>query len=272
MINTETPRTGRAPGFEIYSKWRDYLVSTRGLLPAISLAAGFLLWEVLGRAGISSALPPFSEVLTAIGEEWSNPAFWSATVTTLSAIAVGLPIAIVLGILVGMLMGMFRWIEWLFNPYVSIFLSVPLTALVPIFLLLFGLTSTAVIVAVFIYTFFVVVLNTHAGVTNVDRNLLDMARSFGTKRWLVIRRVVMPSALGLTLAGVRIAVGRAVKGAIVTEQIIGLLGLGGRVQRLGGAFAVDKLYAVVLFIGVLGLVSMELMRLVERSRESTRPG
>ena len=259
-------------GLERYNRLRDYLVAKRGLLPAISLTVGFLLWELLGRADISSALPAFSDVLTAIGEEWSTEAFWSATITTLTEIAVGLPIAIVLGLLVGMLMGMFRWVEWLFNPYVSIFLSVPLTALVPIFLLLFGLSKTAVIVAVFVYTFFVVVLNTHAGVTNVDRNLLDMARSFGTKQTLLIRRVVIPSALGLILAGVRIAVGRAVKGAIVTEQIIGLLGLGGRVQRLGGAFAVDKLYAVVLFIGILGLVSMELMRLVERSRENARPG
>ncbi|MPZ87257.1 MAG: ABC transporter permease subunit [Nitriliruptorales bacterium] len=246
------------------------LASRRGVLPALSLLAGFALWELAGRAGISSALPPFSDVLAAIGEEWTSAAFWSATATTLAAIALGLPIAIGLGIVVGVIMGMLRVVAWLLSPYVAMFLSVPLTALVPVLLLVFGLTRTAVIVAIFVYTFFVVALSTQAGVENVDRGLLDMARSFRARRTLVIRRIVLPSALGITLAGVRIAVGRAVKGAIVTEQIIGLLGLGGRVQRLGGAFAVEELYAVVLFIGLLGLGSMELVRLVERSHGQAR--
>lgn len=248
------------------------LASRRGVLPALSLLVGFALWELAGRAGVSSALPPFSAVLAAVGEEWTSAAFWSAMATTLSAIGVGLPIAIVLGILVGVLMGMFPIVERLVAPYVSMFLSVPLTALVPVLLLVFGLTKTAVIVAIFLYTFFVVALNTHAGVENVDRGLLDMARSFGASRTLVIRRIVLPSARGITLAGVRIAAGRAVKGAIVTEQVIGLLGLGGRVQRLGGAFAVEELYAVVLFIGLLGLGSMELVRLAERSHEHVQVG
>lgn len=242
----------------------------RGALPALSLALGFAAWEIAGRMELSSALPTFSDVVAAMAVEWTSTAFWGATLTTLSAIAVGLPIAIVSGILVGILMGMFQPVEWLLAPYVSIFLSVPLTALVPVLLLLFGLTKTAVVVAIFLYTFFVVALNTHAGVANVDSQLLEMARSFSASRTLVVRRVVLPSAIGLTLAGVRIAVGRAVKGAVVTEQIIGLLGLGGRVQRLGGAFAVEKLYAVVLFIGLLGLLSMELVRLVERRSEEAR--
>lgn len=241
-----------------------------GVLPAISLTVGFVLWEVLGRAGVSNALPAFTEVLAAMGEEWGSSVFWDAAITTLSSIAIGLPISIVAGILVGLAMGMFERVDWFFSPYVTIFLSVPLTALVPILLLIFGLSKTAVVVAIVFYTFFVVVFNTHAGVANVDRKLLDMARSFNADRKMIVRRVVLPSAMGLTLAGVRIAVGRAVKGAVVTEQIIGLLGLGGRVQRLGGAFAVEKLYAVVLFIGLLGLASMELARAVERRTEETR--
>lgn len=238
-----------------------------GVLPAISLVVGMVLWEVIGQADVSAALPPFSAVLAAMGEEWTSAQFWSSTAFTLGAIALALPFAILAGIAAGVLMGMFRLAEWLMAPYVNIFLSVPLTALVPVLLLIFGLSRSAVVAAVLLYTVFVVTLNTHAGVENVDRKLVDMARSFGATRRLVVRRIVLPSALGITLAGVRIAVGRAVKGAIVTEQIIGLVGLGGRVQRLGGAFAVEKLYAVIIFNGLVGLLSMELVRLLERSRE-----
>jgi NitT/TauT family transport system permease protein len=245
------------------------LLSRPGVAPVVGLLAGFGLWELAGRAGVSSALPPFSDVIAAIRDEWTSAALWSATSTTLAAIAIGLPIAIGLGVVVGVLMGMFRVVGWLLSPYVTIFLSVPLTALVPVLLLVFGLNRSAVVAAIFVYTFFVVALNTQAGVENVDRDLLDMGRSFGASRVLVARRIVLPSAEGITLAGVRIATGRAFKGAIVTEQVIGLLGLGGRVQRLGGAFAVERLYAVVLTIGMMGLASMELVRLAERS--SRRP-
>jgi NitT/TauT family transport system permease protein len=245
-------------------------LSRPGVAPVVGLAAGFALWELAGRAGVSSAVPPFSEVIAALVDVWTSPEFWSAMATTLGAVAIGLPIAIVLGIITGVLMGMFRVVEWLFSPYVTIFLSVPLTALVPVLLLIFGLNRSAVVAAIFVYTYFVVALNTLAGVENVDRGLLDMGRSFGAGRMLVARRIVLPSAKGITLAGVRIATGRAFKGAIVTEQVIGLLGLGGRVQRLGGAFAVDELYAVILTIGLLGLASMEIVRLAERSTRLQR--
>ena len=234
--------------------------------PVVGLLAGFGLWELAGRGGVSSAVPPFSDVLAALVDVWTSSEFWSTMATTLGAIVIGLPIAIVLGIIVGVLMGMFRVVEWLFSPYVTIFLSVPLTALVPVLLLIFGLNRSAVVAAIFVYTFFVVALSTQAGVENVDRAVLDMGRSFGAGRMLVARRIVLPSAEGITLAGVRIATGRAFKGAIVTEQVIGLRGLGGRVQRLGGAFAVEELYAVVLTIGLVGLASMEIVHLVERSK------
>jgi ABC-type nitrate/sulfonate/bicarbonate transport system permease component len=79
-----------------------------------------------------------------------------------------------------------------------------------------------------------------------------------------MNRVVLPSALPLTFAGIRIATGRAIRAVIIAEQVIGLIGLGGLVQRLGGAFAVEQLYAVVLFIGLFGLVSMETVSVVER--------
>jgi ABC-type nitrate/sulfonate/bicarbonate transport system permease component len=65
-------------------------------------------------------------------------------------------------------------------------------------------------------------------------------------------------------AGIKIATGRAIRAVIIAEQVIGLIGLGGLVQRLGGAFAVEELYAVVLFVGLFGLVSMETVSVAER--------
>jgi ABC-type nitrate/sulfonate/bicarbonate transport system permease component len=105
-----------------------------------------------------------------------------------------------------------------------------------------------------------------------------MARSFGAGEAQVMNRVILPSALPLTFAGIRIATGRAIRAVIIAEQVIGLIGLGGLVQRLGGAFAVEQLYAVVLFVGLFGLVSMEAVAIAERkalpwivAQEETEP-
>jgi len=94
---------------------------------------------------------------------------------------------------------------------------------------------------------------------------LKRPTSFGATERQIVRRIVIPAAMPLALAGVRIATGRAIKGVIIAEQVIGLIGLGGMIQRLGGAFAVEELYAVVLFVGLLGLVSMEFVRWGERA-------
>jgi ABC-type nitrate/sulfonate/bicarbonate transport system permease component len=90
-----------------------------------------------------------------------------------------------------------------------------------------------------------------------------MARSFDASRSLLLWKVVLPGAAPLTVAGIRIGAGRAIRGAIVAEQLIGLIGLGGLIQRLGGAFAVADLYAAILFIGVIGVATVYLLGRME---------
>jgi NitT/TauT family transport system permease protein len=127
-------------------------------------------------------------------------------------------------------MGLLPPVEWFFRPYVNASLSLPLVAIIPIILLIFGLSQTTIVVVIVLYVLPVVMVNTFAGVRSTDRDLLDMARSFNAGRGLVIRRIILPSSRALTLAGVRIGVGRAITGGIVAEQVIGVLGVGGVVS------------------------------------------
>jgi NitT/TauT family transport system permease protein len=126
------------------------------------------------------------------------------------------------------------------------------------------LSQTTIVVVIVLYVLPVVMVNTFAGVRSTDADLLDMASSFSAGRWMTIRRIVVPSARALTLAGTRIGVGRAISGGIVAEQVVGVLGIGGLVQRLGGAFAVEALYAVIIFIGAVGVISLALVNRVEQ--------
>ena len=233
-------------------------------LPVLSVAVFAALWELAGRLQISAAVPALSDVLTAGVDVLQDERFQDAAVNTgVSVLVTFFPVVIV-GVLIGAVMGTNRWAEWAGAPYLNLALSIPLVSLIPVFLLIFGLGRATIIAVIVAYALPAVVVNTQAGIESVDRDQVDMARSFGASRQLAFRRVVLPSASALILAGVRVAAGRSIKGAIIAEQVIGLVGLGGLIQRYGGAFAVEDLYAVILFIGVVGIVVVRLIGVAER--------
>lgn len=233
-------------------------------LSLVGLVSGLVVWEIIGRLELSPAFPPLTEVLASIVEVWPSDRFLGNLKDSLVSVGLSLPPSIILGVVLGLLMGRFRVIEWMFDTYVNIFLSLPLVALIPILFLIFGLGRGSILATIVIYTFFIVVVNTIAGVRTTDPRLIEMAVSFGATERRVLRRIVLPAALPLIFAGIRIATGRSIRAVIIAEQVIGLIGLGGLIQRLGGAFAVQDLYAVILFVGLLGLVSMEAVRWIER--------
>ncbi|HEX2154617.1 MAG TPA: ABC transporter permease [Acidimicrobiia bacterium] len=241
-----------------------YLRNKNRILAGIGLLIGLAIWEVIGRLGLSPAFPPVTDVLGAVVEVWTSSRFLDALKESMISVALALPPSIVFGVIVGVLMGRYRAVEWALDPLVNVFLSLPLVALIPVLFLIFGLGRGSILATIVIYTFFIVVVNTAVGVQTTDERVVEMARSFGANERQIVRRVVLPSALPLMFAGVRIAAGRAVRGVIIAEQVIGLIGLGGLVQRLGGAFAVENLYAVILFVGLLGLVTMESVAFAER--------
>jgi len=234
------------------------------VISIVGLVAGLAIWELIGQLELSPAFPPVSAVLAAVVEVWTSARFLDALRESLISIAIALPPSLVLGIGLGLVVGRYKPAEWALDPLINTFLSLPLVALIPVLFLIFGLGRGSILATIIIYTFFIVVVNTAAGVRTTDQQVVEMATSFGAGEGQIMRRVVLPSALPLMFAGVRIATGRAIRGVIIAEQVIGLIGLGGLVQRLGGAFAVEDLYAVILFIGLFGLVSMEAVTTVER--------
>jgi NitT/TauT family transport system permease protein len=234
------------------------------ILSVVGLLVGLVVWEVIGRLELSPAFPPVTAVLGAVVEVWTSPRFLDALRESLISIAIALPPSIILGVGLGLLVGRYKRVEWALDPLINTFLSLPLVALIPVLFLIFGLGRGSILATIVIYTFFIVVVNTAAGVKTTDRQIVEMATSFGAAESQVMNRVVVPSALPLMFAGIKIATGRAIRAVIIAEQVIGLIGLGGLVQRLGGAFAVEELYAVVLFVGLFGLVSMETVSVAER--------
>ena len=124
-------------------------------------------------------LPPFSEVLRAAVDLVQTPSWQSATVTTLRAFFIGMALSIVVGVPLGILMGRVKLADELLGMWVSIFSSAPLSALVPVLMILFGFGEKTIVAAVFLFAIWIIVLDTRAGVRHISPSLIEMARSYG---------------------------------------------------------------------------------------------
>lgn len=229
----------------------------------LSLAVAAIVWEAVGRAGTFAFVPPFSAVIEALVELIGSGRL-GVLGTSLQSLAIGFGAALVLGIPLGLAMARSRTLAYVAGPYVNAMLSLPTSALVPLFMILFGLGAETRVAVVFVYSFFVIVVNAQAGAQGTDPAFVEMARSFGAREPDVVRRVVLPSALPLLLAGIRVGVGRAIRGMVNGEAIISVVGIGALVMRYGRTFQMESLYAVILVIVSLSLVANGALLALER--------
>jgi NitT/TauT family transport system permease protein len=219
---------------------------------------------VVGRAGLFTFLPPISGIMEA---------FWSlytagrldALGTTVQTLLIGFGLSLVLGLATGIAMARSRLIEYVLDPYIDAFMTIPSSALIPLYLVLFGLGAETRVVVVFMHAYFVIVVNTIAGARAADPTMIEMARSFGARELTVIRQVVWPAALPLVLTGIRLGLGRGIRGVINAETILASVGIGQLLIRYGRTFQMEQLYSVVLTIVLLSVLGTTAIALIERS-------
>lgn len=230
-------------------------------LSILSLAA---VWEIAGRMADSMLIPP----LTQIAAAWYKLLLGGKLLPNLGAslwtMVVGFVLAVLVGIVIGLLMGRFRAVEHFLDLYVNALMSAPTTAFVPVLILWFGLGVQSRIAVVFLFAVFVVIINTMTGVKQVDRVLLEMARSFGAREKETFLKIILPAAMPAIMAGVRLAMGRAVKGIVTAEMLLTLTGIGAMIMQYGSAFATDALFAVILTILIVAMIAMKLVQLLDR--------
>jgi NitT/TauT family transport system permease protein len=231
---------------------------------ALSLAGGLILWEVLGWLLALPWLPPFSKVLTALVELIRNGEILANLVVSLRSLAVGFIISLVVGLVVGVLMGLYKRVDQAIGIYVNALLFTPHLVFAPIFFALFHLSDWTRIAVIVKYTVFIIIIDTATAVRSADPSLLEMARSFGATRGQIFRRVLLPASTVLLLAGIRLGMGRAVKGMITGEMFIAFVGLGGLVQKYGSQFDASRVLALTLIILTVALVMGALVQTADR--------
>lgn len=235
-------------------------------LPTVTALLPLLvLWELVGRADVALFVPPLTRVAAAWWKLAGNGTLWVALAPSLLSLLYGFGLALGLGVPLGILMGRYRGVQYVFDLYINTLSSAPLSALVPLLIAIFGIRDTVVTATVFLFAVFVIVVNTMTGVKGTDRSVLQMARSFGATEVQLYGKILLPAALPAIMVGAHLGAMQAVKGMVVGEMLIALVGLGERLIYYGNTFLIPQLYAVILTVVGLALAAAQLVHLADRT-------
>lgn len=228
------------------------------LMPVIGVVIALVAWEAVARARNLIFLPPVTVVVNRLIEMFVDGTILPHLRASLQSLAIGYAISVVGGVVVGGLMGMYRRVDKAIDIYVGAMLTAPSLVFAPIFFVIFGIDRSAVVAVIVQNTAFLVIIATRDAVRSVPRELVEVVRVFGARDSFVFRRVVMRGALPLTMAGLRIATGRAIKGLLGGEVFIAVVGLGGVLVRAGRVLDSATVLAILLatIAGSILLVSV----------------
>ncbi len=223
----------------------------------VSLLAGLIVWEVVfGYLLDVKFLPPISVVLTRWAEIWSSGVLPQAVADSVVALILGYVVSVVTGVALGAAMAQSEKLSQMFSGYVSAMIVSPGIVLGPILFILFGLGSGTLIAIIVVFAFPFIVLNTITAFTEVPRDTREMARMFGANRLQVFFLVSLRAAMPLLTAGLRIGMGRAIKGMFVGQLVVTVVGLGYLGLLYQGSFDAAGSLAIgftIVVISVFGL-------------------
>lgn len=237
-------------------------------IPVIfSLVIWFVAWELIGQAQFSLIIPPFTRVIAAAITILPTGKFSAAAIVSLRSFGIGMALAILIGIPVGIVMARVRGVGRILGMWVNIFVSAPISALVPLLMAVVGIGETTVVVTVFLFAVFVIILDTQVGVTNADRSLVDMARSFGARRRQIYSKVLILSALPEILAGLRLGAIRGVKGVVIGQLLVAIIGVGELFELYSQHFLMEEFWALVVVVFLFAFAVSEGIAALERRVE-----
>ena len=240
----------------------------RDLLLAVGTPIVLLvLWEVAARSGAidERLFTPPSRIVARGWEMVASGELWEHIAATLRRLLLGLVIGAVLGVFAGLLMGVWRPVRAALGPTFTALYALPKIAILPLLLLVFGLTETPKIISVAISVFFVVQINTLAGIVQIDSRILEAARAYRASGWKLFRYVLLPGALPNIITGLRVSAGMAVIVITAVEFVASNDGLGYLIWNSWQLFQPEKMYVGLIAVSIIGAVITGLVILLEKA-------
>ncbi|HUQ17417.1 MAG TPA: ABC transporter permease [Candidatus Saccharimonadales bacterium] len=252
---------------------RWYRRRERTLLGIAGVVSFFGLWQIGSMTGL---IDPFffsspADVVLAGFEEVRLPRFWNDVKVSAVELIIGSLAAFALAVPLGIVIGWYRRVSYTFDPWLNFFNALPRIALIPLVVLWVGLGIEMKIVIVFLGGFFSIIVPTVQGVRTVDRQMLDVARSFRASNIRLFTSLVIPATVPFIVTGVRIAIGRVLIGVILAELYAQTDGVGVMIDKAAAALRSDRLLFGVLLFTLAGIIATEAVGTLERYLQRWRP-
>jgi NitT/TauT family transport system permease protein len=232
-----------------------------------SLLFWALLWEIVGRLDVIFLIPPMTSIISAGFDLVATNSWQAASLVTLRSFVLGMALAIGVGVPLGIAMGRFRIVDNIFGLWVNMLVSAPLSALVPVLMILFGLGETTVFVTVFLFAVWILVLDARAGVMQVPPSLVEMGRSYGASRFTIFSKIILLSALPEILAGIRIGLIRGVKGVVIGQILVSIVGYGELFELYSRSFDMERFWALTIILFAAAMLLSAGVELFEKRIE-----
>jgi NitT/TauT family transport system permease protein len=171
--------------------------------------------------------------------------------------AIGMLLGTVVGIAAGVAIARVRLLDLSLEPFVIALYATPMVALIPLVVIWAGFGDSAKIVVIFLFAVFPILLITFQGVRGVDPRLVEVARSFRTSEWALWGDVILPSALPFIIAGVRLALGRALVGMVIADLYTAVSGIGYLIVRYAQNLQIDRLLVPIVILSITGVVLVQ---------------
>lgn len=233
----------------------------------VSLLFWCAVWEVVGWVGVSSIFPPLSRIVVGGAAVLPTQKFMTAVVISLRSFALGMSAALIVGLSLGVLMARVESVGRILRTWVNVFVSAPISALVPILMGVLGIGEATVVATVFLFSVFIVILDTEVGIRKADQSLIEMARSFGARRHQIYTKVIVLSALPEILTGIRLAAIRGVRGVVIGQLLVSIIGVGELFELYSQHFLMEEFWALLIIVFLFAFVISEAVAYVERRVE-----
>jgi ABC-type nitrate/sulfonate/bicarbonate transport system permease component len=242
------------------------------LISVLSVIVFLAVWEWASDTNLVN--PTFCSsprrIWDALSDLQSTGQLWPNVWTSLQEFGWGFLLAIVVAIPLGILIGWYRPVEAIFDPFVTFLNAVPRVALLPVLIIWIGIGIDLKIAVVFLGAVIAILINTITGIKSLDPQLLTMAKSFGASDFKIFRTIALPGSVPYILSGIRSGLGHALTGVVVGELYASTTGVGHLISVAGNTFQIDLVFAGVVIIAVLGLVSTWILARIERRFQSWR--
>ncbi len=265
--NRALPTTESAQGRRHFAfNWQALAVTVPGLATLIVWEFAAWYWPL-----VAKVVSQPSEIARGVIDVIVSGEIWPHLEVTLAEMAVGYTIGSIAGVALGLLFGRVKLLGDIFSPYITLFNGIPKVALAPVFVIWFGIGLMSKIAIILTMVFFVVFINTFAGLRAVSEDHVWIVRIMGASHWQVVREVFLPATLPFIVVGVRAGIPFSVIGAVVGEFIAATQGLGFFINYHQGTFDTTGIFVGVAILGGLVVFLDWVLSILERHLLKWRP-